>query len=237
MKANIRSICGAMLMLVIIPIIAGLLACMPVPIGDPERSRIDPQMSGWWVMEDGSSAVLSVLRPYDKRTWLVISVGVEKGRAAQLEIPGITTAGDLLAVLQKHDVGQEGIVGDAPTVYKAWLTRLGGKRFMTWEPVGQIEDTKKFLPDAWFVFSVEERSADHFDLIMLNVEYEGFEALVDESKEDETDPWKARKKWERAIKKNLDDPEMYTDEGFRFRRLPSELESKAARLVVWPFNY
>ena len=237
MKANIRSICGATLMLVIIPLLAGLLACMPVPIGDPERSRIDPQMSGWWLMEEGSRATLYVLRPYDKRTWLVISVDVEKGRAAEFEVPGVTAAGDLLAVLQKQDVGQEGIVGDAPTVYKAWLTRLGGKRFMTWEPVGQIEDPKKFLPGTWLVFSVEERSADHFDLVMLNPEYEEFEVLADELKENETDPWKARKKWERAIRKHVDDPELYAEEGFRFRRLPDDLTEQAARLVAWPFDY
>lgn len=237
MKANIRSICGATLMLVIIPMLAGLLACMPVPIGDPERSSIDPQMSGWWVMEDGSDAALCVFRPYDKRTWLIIYVDVEKGRTAEFEEPEINTVEDLLTVLQKHDVGLGGIVGDAPAVYKAWLTRLGGKRFMTWEPVGQIEDTKRFLPDAWFVFSVEERSTDHFDLMMLNPEYEGFEALDDELEEGATDPWKARKKWERAIRKHLDDPDMYADEGFRFRRLPDDLTEQAADLVAWPFDY
>jgi hypothetical protein len=37
MRNKIRSISGAVLMLMIIPIIVGLLACMPVPIGDPAR--------------------------------------------------------------------------------------------------------------------------------------------------------------------------------------------------------
>ena len=48
MSAKLRSISGALLMLVIIPILAGLLACMPVPIGNPERSRIDPAITGVW---------------------------------------------------------------------------------------------------------------------------------------------------------------------------------------------
>ena len=51
MKPNVRSFSGAALMLVIIPIFAGLLACMPVPVGDPERSRIDPDLNGVWAMD------------------------------------------------------------------------------------------------------------------------------------------------------------------------------------------
>jgi hypothetical protein len=43
MKARTRSISGALMMLVIIPIFAGLLACMPeyVPLDNPEQSRDD----------------------------------------------------------------------------------------------------------------------------------------------------------------------------------------------------
>ena len=193
------------------------------------------------VMEDDSSAVLCVFRPYGKRTWLVISVGVEKGRAAEFEEREITAAGDLLAVLQKHDVGQEGIVGDAPAVYKAWLTRLGGKRFMTWEPVGDVEHTKYFLPDAWFVFGVMGQSEGGISLAMLDPEYEEFEGLVEEVRGEadggEVDVWKARKRWERVIRKHADDPALYSNDVFRFGRLPDELESKAARLVAWPFDY
>ena len=41
MKARTRSISGALMMLVIVPLFAGLLACMPeyVPLGNPERAR------------------------------------------------------------------------------------------------------------------------------------------------------------------------------------------------------
>jgi len=64
-----------MLALVLIPIFAGLLACMPVPIGDPERSRIDPELSGVWAVlqseDSGSDAIFYIIEPYDKRTWLV----------------------------------------------------------------------------------------------------------------------------------------------------------------------
>ena len=237
MRPNARSISGAILMLVIIPIIAGLLACMPVPIGDPERSRIDPQMSGWWAMEDGGGAGLVVFRPYDKRTWLVFRVPLEKGELAGIDDFDLETAGDVITVLQANTVGTKGVVAGAPSVYKAWLTRLGGERFMTWEPVGQIEDQKTFYPDAWFAFKVTEQTEDHFVAAMIDVEHKAFEDLMDRLEEDETDPWKERKHWERAIGKHADDPELYYSDVQRFRRLPEELESKAARIVAWPFEY
>ena len=65
MTKNTRSLCGAILMLMIIPIFAGLLACMPVPIGNPERSRIDPDLNGPWAMEDGGDVNLYLYQPYD----------------------------------------------------------------------------------------------------------------------------------------------------------------------------
>lgn len=238
MRSNSRSISGAILMLAIIPMIAGLLACMPVPIGDPERSRIDPLMSGWWAMDnEEGGAALAVLRPYDKRTWLAFRVPLEKGELADIDDFDLRTAGDLLTVLRANPVGTKGVVADAPSVYKVWLTRLGGERFMTWEPVGQIEDEKTFYPDAWFVFKVTERTEDHFAAAMIDIDHEIFEGLIDRLAEDKTDPWKARKQWERAIRKHVDDPELYDSDILSFRRLPEELESKAARIVALPFDY
>ena len=237
MRPDPRSISGAILMLVIIPIIAGLFACMPVPIGDPERSRIDRQMSGWWAMEDESGAGLAVFRPYDRRTWLVFMVSLEKGELAGIGDFDLETAGDVVTVLRANTVGTKGVVADAPSVYKAWLTRLGGERFMTWEPVGQIEDQETFYPDAWFVFKVTEQTEDLFVAAMINAEHKAFDGLIDSLEEEETDPWKARKHWERAIRKHADDPELYDSDILRFRRLPEELESKAARIVALPFDY
>ena len=57
MRPNVRSASGMVLMLAIIPIFAGLLACMPVPIGDPERSRIDPEITGVWFLESDGTKI------------------------------------------------------------------------------------------------------------------------------------------------------------------------------------
>ena len=45
---------------------------MPVPIGDPEKSRIDPDLSGMWLLLMGDLApAVALFEPYDKRTWLI----------------------------------------------------------------------------------------------------------------------------------------------------------------------
>ena len=68
MTPKIRSFSGAALMLVIIPMFAGLLACMPVPVGDAERSRVDPGLNGAWVLASDSDLTIYQFVPWDKRT-------------------------------------------------------------------------------------------------------------------------------------------------------------------------
>ena len=82
MKPTTRSISGAVLMLAIIPAIIGILACMPVPIGNPERSRIDPEISGVWVWLDSDDDAFYAFEPYDKRTWLLTGIPIEEGKDA-----------------------------------------------------------------------------------------------------------------------------------------------------------
>ncbi len=94
MRPNFRSISGAALMLVILPIFAGLLACMPeyVPLGNPERARIDENMSGLWFVESDEDLVgtFVFLEPWDKRTWLVTNVVVEVSDSTGLEGDALT---------------------------------------------------------------------------------------------------------------------------------------------------
>src|SRR5210317_928077 len=146
MTNNTRSLSGAVLMLMIIPIIVGLLACMPVPIGDPERSRIDPDLSGPWVMDDGSDSNLYLFRPYDKRTWLVVGAKIEEGGEAKIDDLDIKSADDFFAALRTYSIGDDGITSPTTIAFKAWLTKLGGEQFMTWEPVGGMNADGSFMP-------------------------------------------------------------------------------------------
>ncbi|RZV39103.1 MAG: hypothetical protein EX272_01405 [Chromatiales bacterium] len=192
MKATTRSVSGAVLMLAIIPVIVGLLACLPVPVGDPERSRVDADLNGIWALaEEGEVDGYYLFRPWDKRTWLVL--GVEEGK-------------DTLKPL---------------AIYKAWLAKLGGEKFMTWEMAGGVNDEGSFAPEYWFVFRLEKTDANRFQLHLLDYEYAGFKDLPKPDGYEGDYASDMRRKFERIIRKNADDEAMYGD-ALELRRLDGE---------------
>ena len=245
MKPNSRSTMGALLMLAVIPVFVGLLACMPVPIGNPERSSIDPEISGIWVWEaDGESGELYLFQPYDKRTWLMIGVALEEGAEYVGDSPELDSAEQTFRALASGEVSATGFTATNTIIFKAWLTRLGGKQFMTWEPVGGFAPNGSHLPEFWWVLRLEKRDRDHFDVYMVNGEHEVFEdirahmkAYEEEHEFADEDEYlrylqKMRPKWERALGKvasHVDDEDLYEETG-TFTRLPQDLTSKASEL-------
>ena len=62
---------GLGIAVILLPVVISLVACipvLPVPIGNPEKSRVDPEMAGVWfdVLEEN----LWLIEPYDRRTYL-----------------------------------------------------------------------------------------------------------------------------------------------------------------------
>ena len=242
MKPNTRSITGALIMLAIVPIFAGLLACMPVPIGDPERSRIDPDISGVWTLEDDDQFdALYLFQPYDKRTWLVMGAGVEEGPGYEGAPFDIDTSQDALRILESHEIGPGGITSPGTVAYKVWLKKLGGETFMTWEPVGGFDTDGSHTPEVWMVFRVDKVDRNRVALYMVSGEHDAFDDLV-KPKDYEGDSYARdmRRKWERALKKvakDVDDDELYAPP-MTMRRLPEDLMGKASELFqeVISFN-
>lgn len=189
MRPAARSTTGAILMLAIVPFVIGLLACMPVPIGNPERSRIDPELSGVWLVSTDGDEALYALEPWDKRTWLVT------GAAATVE--------DGLSIV----------------VYKAWRSKHGGEWFMTWEPRINY-DNADFQPEMWLVFREEREGDSRLLLHMVNGEDDVFEGL------DNT-----RRAYEKALRKNARNPDIYLDGPRIFTRATTEQVSSFYKVV------
>ena len=234
MSAKLRSIGGALLMLVIIPIVAGLLACMPVPIGNPERSRIDSDLSGIWIVEsEGDAGSLYLFQPWDKRTWLVVGARLEEARGYDGEELDPETAKDAADVLRETRVGAGGVTSPNTVLYKAWLTKLGGMQFMTWEPMGGLNDDGSHQPEYWFVWRVDKADGDRFTLRMVSSEHEIFDDIVKPKEYEGEDYVRAtRRKWERALAKvarDVDDEDLYS-EAADFVRLPQDLLEEASEL-------
>lgn len=198
MKPITRSISGAVLMLAIIPAIIGILACMPVPIGDPERSRIDPEISGVWVWLDGDDDAFYAFEPYDKRTWLLTGVPVEAGEAVDLANYDLETYAGLTELIGNVAVGDDGVTATEVALYKAWLTKLGGVWFMTWEPKA-VFDNESFLPELWFVFRLDRPDENTLNLTLLDDDL--FDGVAE-----------TRRAYERVIKKNAKNEKLYVDD-------------------------
>ena len=184
-------------MLVLIPIFAGLLACMPVPIGDPERSRIDPELTGVWAVLSKGEYVdepgFYVFEPYDKRTWLVSGAGLVEGDEADLSKYGLASYDGFVELAAADDY----IYIEEIAVYKAWLKKLGGEVFMTWEPKIALDDGIA-EPDVWLVYRIIKDGPDTIRMQMVNAESD----LFDDVKE-------TRRAYEKVISKNANNPELY----------------------------
>lgn len=204
MKPTQRSRLGLVIAILGLPVVMGLVACLPVPIGNPEKSRIDPELSGTWIM-DGETIVL--MEPYDKRTWLMSHVNIKhypddcsvvEEPAAPVEQPADKTEdqedliqevvipdddrpddeyGQLVADLEADTAGCYGAENVA--LFKVWRSEFGKRPFITWEPMGVFADPRAYK-SIWYGFRVDRADADNFYLWMIDLDssrFEGIEAL------------------------------------------------------------
>jgi len=222
-----RRLGGLALALIMVPVFIGLLACMPVPVGDPERSKIDPARTGAWFGVVDDTPLLLFYEPYDKRTWLMRNYEFSGSYAK----PGIElTYADAIAGLNPD--------GEAPDdfeLYKVWRTKIGKRWFETWEPWCE-EGVCNGLPDNvsrddrelfWFVWLVEQLDADRTRMYMVDGDSDVFDDIEDfELDEDRANLSKSRRAAEKVIRRNLDNPEMYDhyedDDSFVLFRMTQE---------------
>ncbi|HSG58898.1 MAG TPA: hypothetical protein VLA06_05155 [Woeseiaceae bacterium] len=205
MNARQRSLSGLLLAIVLIPVLAGLLACLPVPIGDPERSRIDPDMTGVWL---GFEGAVTYFEPYDKRTWLVTSVGIN--------LPsGCRWAGETFEYEEfvAWFAEQQCATAEKATIFKAWRSKHGGHWFLTMQPMAMVDDDAEdpFADDVWFVYRIDKTGAGAFELLMIDPDFAMFNDLPEK-----------RRDYEKVIRKNAADDGMYMGGADRFVRIQPE---------------
>ena len=210
MRANLRSASGALLMLMILPVIVGLLACLPVPIGDPERSRVDPEITGVWAGFSGSDLAFYVFEPFDKRTWLLTGISFEQGDNADFDDYDLSSYKGLSRLMETESVGKDGATATEAVMYKAWMTRLGGVWFTTWEPKG-LFGSEQFAPETWYVFRVDKVDSNTLELRFCCDD----KFFPDDLKE-------TRRAYERVIKKNAKNPEMFAEDPMILSRVGDE---------------
>jgi hypothetical protein len=213
MTPKSRSLSGATLALVLIPIFAGLLACMPVPIGNPERSKVDPELSGLWTFHgDDEEIYVIMLEPYDKRTWLGIMVEPTIDYEKMPAEYDTDTYEGLVAAMSDGTAGNSLVTGDEVLLYKIWLTKLGGERFMVWQPKGHFEDSE-FGTDYALNWHLRKTNDSRFELNFIAGDHPAIKDVMED-----------KKLLERAIRKHASDPELYDEETYVFTRVNSSDE-------------
>lgn len=232
MSSYARRLAGLVLMLGMIPVFVGLMACIPVPLGDPESSRIDPDLNGTWIVADEQSVLIYVFEPYDKRTWLVRGVaGFERDDTVE---PDASALGydEMIAIA----VAGDGEVEELP-FYKVWRKKLGKHWFMTWEPKAEASERGKFAPDAWLGFRLDKFGKDEFRLLMIDVDSDLLDSFNDKYDSDDyelpRDTKVVQRALEREVKQHANDMRLYfgDDEGpaeYRFYRLRTEDRERLA---------
>jgi len=183
-------------------------------VGDPEKSRVDPGLSGAWRVagaDDGQ--LLMVLDPWDKRTWLVTLIG-------------LTAVGDNGSGLAPgphvpfNAANAEGFRVESLGVYKCWLTRIKGETFMTWESKTLSETLPGMAPKQWWVFRVRKSGEDVLYL-------DGFDYSIDGLDEVTT-----RKEAEKIIGRHVNDPGFFkVEDAPRLGRLPADDLAALPRLL------
>lgn len=224
---------------VVVSAVMLLAACqrgnLAVPIGDPEKSRIDPELSGVWqaikLVEDETEETeaatgeasseegglhVVLIDPYDKRTWIVRQVMLEAKRPLPTDIVGIDSWID-------SPMDEVAVCN----LMKVWIARLGGVDFAVAEPQFSLSEDRAFQQDEWMVFRLEVRDRDHMTLAWLE---EGFKA-------DENGPElgkiTSQREAERIIRKNAKNPVLYGGKPgeeirphWELRRLPSNVHDE-----------
>jgi len=101
-----------------------LVGCLPFPLGDPQKSKVDPKLAGHWMSEDSDRPMIVSVYPFDDHTYVVESREYQKDNGA----------------LQRQN----------HTVWRGWLSEIKGKTFLTLDPLVQhlpsTEDAKKVYP-------------------------------------------------------------------------------------------
>jgi hypothetical protein len=216
-----------------LPVLLGVMACfnLPAPIGNPEKSRIDPAMSGIWAngfdLEDDSGWIW-ILEPYDRRTWLVSWLFVEMSEPVDRgELDEENGLADLNYMLHI-----DRLKTDLIAFNKAWLTDIKGHRFLVFEPRVQVSSGEPLSPESWWTMRVRSVDEDVMMIDFVDPDYDGFSEALARFDESLTRA-QVGKLIERVIRKHIDDPELFLEEKFagRFRRFAVEDYVLVARLL------
>lgn len=142
-----------------------LASCLPVPLGDPAKSKVDPALKGFWRLTSGEKNMLIVIAPFDEHAYIMDAVGF---------------------TMDKDTPRPE-----SHFAMKGWLTDVKGKTFLTTEFARQIAGTAPDEERAYPTFKISIKG-DQLTAQMLSEKFfdnvktsDDLEKIVSENVENE----------------------------------------------------
>ena len=153
-----RTLAGLILFAGLSPFLLAVMACLEAPIGDPEQSAVDPAITGVWMHETENDA-LWLLEPWDQRTWISTWISLKESDAS---VTGSEAgAQDWLSRFEAVETADV-------TVFKTWLTEIGGVRFLVLEPKGNVHAVEGMTPVFWFAYELKQPDPTHLALRLVS---------------------------------------------------------------------
>jgi hypothetical protein len=193
---RIRSIAGLLLAIALLPALLAVLACLPTPIGDPEQARVDPAMSGAWLVRQEDGIGLLILEPFDKRCYLATWIELDwKSPPKEGDPPP--------EPVKAEDLGSDKLEAGGIMITKAWLTSLGGETLMCWEPKLVLDEERGMRPGFWYGWKVDFDGEDQLVLSLIDPDHAALKDLDEDTA--------TRQQVEELIGKHVNDPKLYVD--------------------------
>lgn len=172
--------------------LAVVTGCLPFPLGDPAQSTVDGKLVGFYINDAEGDRDLIALYPYDEHTY----------------------------VMQDQKLHQEDgkwSPQGPPMIFKAWLTDVKGRRFLSIEPLFQkvVPQEHNFYP----ALSLEP-TANGLKTRLVSEDFEPLKGVKNAADE------------LAIITKEVDNPKLYGESTSNFRRLDAEKDKETIEFVV-----
>lgn len=250
-----RSRAGALLSALLLPLLLGVMGCfeLPAPIGDPEKSRIEPAMNGVWLAEEGEfEGLLMIFEPYDKRTWLVRWIQLEESRGRRETGESDETAADIPAeapveaaegdAVAEPDPGEAALPEEIVVLSdERSLLELIADGDMYADGVVLFKTWRKRISGKWFITMEFRGGLDSEGGMKPEVWWGARAWLTGDDKLaihfinnefDELEDEMTRRELERVVRRHHDNVELYFDEApILLERVPREYYDDIAEIV------
>jgi hypothetical protein len=211
---NRRWLLPLLLSLPLAAVVLFLGACLPVGVGDPETSKVDQRLAGVWVEaeKEGTEGNFVVLLPFDGRAYVMRVV--------------------------EADRTEEGIdLKPGEAIYKAWLTTIEGRTFLTAQPLYPREALGDEKPPGFLVAQLKlSEDGSSVEARGVNTDFEALAPLKSlpghikyDAPEEGTKPLSeadAKALLRKVIASNLDNEKLFTELS-RYKRVTDKAVLKA----------